>query len=120
MISTCSRGEIYFADLSDGIGSEEKGIRPVIILQNDVGNKYSPTVIAAPLSTKISKKYLPTHVFIKKGCGIKKSSIILLEHIRALDKSRLDNKIGKLPERYIDEVNRKLLLSLGLSSSDSL
>lgn len=115
MVNTYCRGEIYFADLSDGRGSEQQGIRPVVILQNDVGNKFSSTIIVAPLTSKISKMNFPTHVYIKNDCGNIKPSLILLEHIRTIDKSRLDNKIGKLSKKYIDEVNKSLLISLGIN-----
>ena len=110
MVNTYCRGEIYFADLSDGRGSEQQGIRPVVILQNDVGNKFT---------SKISKRNFPTHVYIKNDCGNIKPSLILLEHIRTIDKSRLDNKIGKLSEKYIDEVNKCLLISFGITDSSS-
>lgn len=119
MVNTYCRGEIYFADLSDGRGSEQQGIRPVVILQNNVGNKFSSTIIVAPLTSKISKRNFPTHVYIKNDCGNIKPSLILLEHIRTIDKSRLDNKIGELSEKYIDEVNKRLLISIGITDSSS-
>lgn len=119
MVNTYCRGEIYFADLSDGRGSEQQGIRPVVILQNDVGNKFSSTIIVAPLTSKLSKRNFPTHVYINNDCGNIKPSLILLEHIRTIDKSRLDNKIGKLSEKYIDEVNKRLLISFGITDTNS-
>ncbi len=111
------RGELYYADLSPVQGSEQGGIRPVLILQNDVGNKYSPTVIAGAVTSRLCKAKLPTHIEIKGGrFGITKDSVVLLEQLRTLDKKRLKNKIGKIDESTMERVNRALLISLGFYS----
>lgn len=109
------RGEIYYADLSPVRGSEQGGIRPVLIIQNDVGNKYSPTTIVACLTTKCTEKHkLPTHILLNKDCGLPKDSMALLEQIRTIDKSRLTNKIGKLNEEDIHKVEKALMISIGV------
>ena len=108
------RGELYYADLSPVIGSEQGGIRPVLVIQNDVGNKYSPTVIAAAVTSQLQKARLPTHVAINcETCGLPKNSIVLLEQLRTLDKKRLREKIGVLDEDVMKNVNQGLLISLG-------
>ena len=108
------RGELYFADLSPVLGSEQGGVRPVLILQNDIGNKYSPTVIVAAITSKLYKAKLPTHISLDaSNYGLSKDSIILLEQIRTIDKLRLNNKIGELTEAKMKEVDRALLISLG-------
>jgi mRNA interferase MazF len=108
------RGELYYADLSPVIGSEQGGIRPVLILQNDVGNKYSPTIIAAAVTSQINKAKLPTHIEISaKEYGLPKDSVILLEQIRTIDKRRLQEKIGVLDSHIMNQVNEALLISLG-------
>ncbi len=109
------RGDIYYADLSPVVGSEQGGIRPVLIVQNDVGNRYSPTVIAAAITSRTDKSKLPTHidVFADKF-GLEKNSVILLEQIRTLDKKRLREKMGHLDESVMDKVNSAISVSFGL------
>jgi mRNA interferase MazF len=110
------RGDIYYADLSPVIGSEQGGVRPVLIVQNDVGNKYSPTVIAAAITSQINKAKLPTHIEISaQEYGLVKDSVILLEQIRTIDKKRLREKIGHLDDELMDKVNDALSVSFGLS-----
>lgn len=108
------RGELYYADLSPVVGSEQGGIRPVLVVQNDVGNKYSPTVIAAAVTSKLDKARLPTHIELA-ACefGLVKDSVVLLEQIRTLDKRRLKERIGQLSPTTMQRVNRALLISLG-------
>ncbi len=109
------RGDIYYADLSPVIGSEQGGVRPVLIVQNDIGNKYSPTVIAAAITSQINKAKMPTHIEIDaKEYGLTKDSVILLEQIRTIDKKRLKEKIGKADQLLIKKVNEALLISFGL------
>jgi mRNA interferase MazF len=112
-IMNIKRGDIYYADLSPVVGSEQGGLRPVLIVQNDIGNKYSPTVIAAAVTSKINKAKLPTHIEIPSAYGLVKDSVILLEQIRTLDKRRLKERIGELPEATMLKVNRAILISLG-------
>ena len=108
------RGDIFYADLGPVIGSEQDGIRPVLIIQNDIGNKYSPTVIALAITTK-TKTYIPTHIPIEKGVsGLKKDSIILVEQIRTIDKARLIEKVGHLGDDIMEEVKKALKLSFNL------
>jgi len=108
------RGELYYADLSPVIGSEQGGVRPVLVVQNDIGNKYSPTIIAAAITSQINKAKLPTHIELSgNGFGLNKDSVILLEQIRTLDKKRLKEKIGELPLGTMQKVNDALLISLG-------
>lgn len=108
------RGEMYYADLSPVVGSEQGGIRPVLVVQNDIGNKYSPTVIAAAVTSQINKAKLPTHIEIHAGSyGLNKDSVILLEQIRTLDKKRLKEKIGEIETDVMSRVNEALLVSLG-------
>lgn len=107
------RGDIYYADLGQGIGSEQEGRRPVVIIQNDIGNKYSPTVIVAPL-TSSPKKHIPTHVTVWLGDDVKRSSTALLEQLRTLDKSRLEEYLGRLSEAAMQRINRAVLISTGL------
>jgi len=111
------RGDIYYADLSPVVGSEQGGVRPVLIVQNDVGNKYSPTVIAAAITSRTDKSKLPTHidVFADKF-GLEKNSVILLEQIRTIDKKRLREKMGHLDESVMDKVNSAISVSFGLGS----
>lgn len=109
------RGDIYYADLSPVIGSEQGGMRPVLIVQNDVGNKYSPTVIAAAITSRTSKSKLPTHIEVYADkYGLAKDSVILLEQIRTLDKARLKEKMGHLDDSVMDEVNSAITVSFGL------
>lgn len=108
------RGELYYADLSPVVGSEQGGIRPVLVVQNDVGNKFSPTIIAAAVTSKINKAKLPTHIELPLGdFGLQKDSVILLEQIRTLDKRRLKERIGELPEVTMSKVDKAILISLG-------
>ncbi len=110
------RGDIYYADLSPVIGSEQGGVRPVLIVQNDIGNKYSPTVIAAAITSQINKAKLPTHIEISaQDYGLQKDSVILLEQIRTIDKKRLREKIGHLDDELMDRVNEALSISFGLA-----
>ncbi len=110
------RGDIYYADLSPVIGSEQGGVRPVLIIQNDVGNKYSPTIIAAAITSQINKAKLPTHIEISaEEYGLTKDSVILLEQIRTIDKRRLREKIGHLDETLMEQVNEAINISFGLN-----
>ena len=109
------RGDIYYADLSPVVGSEQGGLRPVLIIQNDIGNKYSPTVIAAAITSRLSKTRLPTHIDVYADrVGLVKDSVILLEQVRTLDKRRLKEKMGHLDESIMAEVNRAIAVSVGL------
>lgn len=113
---TIKRGELYYADLSPVVGSEQGGIRPVLVVQNDVGNKYSPTVIAAAVTSKINKAKLPTHIELpSQNYGLAKDSVILLEQIRTLDKRRLKERIGELNETTMSMVDKAILISLGFA-----
>ena len=110
------RGDMFYADLSPVIGSEQGGIRPVLIIQNDMGNKYSPTVIAAAITSQTGKNKLPTHIELgSKSCGLKEDSVVLAEQIRTIDKSRLKEKIGHIDDDIlIDKINSALGVSFGL------
>ncbi len=109
------RGDIYYADLSPVIGSEQGGLRPVLIVQNDVGNKYSPTVIAAAITSKMGKTKLPTHIdVIGNQVGLAKDSVILLEQIRTIDKKRLKERMGHLDDDTMRNVNNAIGVSFGL------
>lgn len=110
------RGDMFYADLSPVIGSEQGGVRPVVIIQNDVGNKHSPTVIAAAVTSQIGKNKLPTHISIKpEECGLKADSVVLAEQIRTIDKSRLKEKIGHIEdENIMNKINSALGISFGL------
>ena len=108
------RGEIYYADLSPVVGSEQGGVRPVLVVQNDVGNKFSPTVIAAAITSQLDKAKLPTHITLPaEKYGLPKNSVVLLEQLRTLDKRRLKEKIGELSADIMTKVNEALLISLG-------
>ncbi len=110
------RGEIYYADLSPVIGSEQGGIRPVLIVQNDVGNKFSPTVIAAAITSQRFKTSLPTHIQVNAdNCGLAKDSIVLLEQVRTLDKKRLRERMGNLNKSDMYKIDKALSVSFGLS-----
>lgn len=114
---TIKRGDIYYADLSPVVGSEQGGLRPVLIVQNDVGNKFSPTVIAAAITSQQTKNNLPTHIKINAtGCGLSRDSIVLLEQIRTLDKQRLKEKMGTLDNPTMNGINKALSVSFGLNS----
>lgn len=109
------RGEIYYADLSPVVGSEQGGIRPVLIVQNDIGNKHSPTVIAAAITSRTEKSSLPTHISVQaSSCGLAKDSVVLLEQVRTLDKRRLKERMGELDDTSMAQVNTALSTSLGL------
>lgn len=109
------RGEIYYADLSPVVGSEQGGVRPVLIVQNDVGNRFSPTVIAAAITSQRDKTRLPTHIQVNADeCGLSKDSIVLLEQVRTIDKKRLKEKMGKLDEMDMGKINQALSVSFGL------
>ena len=112
------RGDMFYADLSPVVGSEQGGIRPVLIIQNDRGNKYSPTVIAAAITSQMNKTKLPTHIEIdSEQCGLKNNSVVLAEQIRTIDKSRLKEKIGHIEdEQIINKINNALGVSFGLSN----
>ena len=109
------RGDIYYADLSPVVGSEQGGIRPVLIIQNDVGNKYSPTVIATAITSQINKAKMPTHIELDANeYGLSKDSVVLAEQIRTIDKKRLKEKIGHLDDHLMNRVNEALEISFGL------
>ena len=109
------RGDVYLADLSDANGSEQGKIRPVVVIQNNRGNKYSPTTIVACLSSKVcSKHHLPTHYLLPEGLGLKYKSMVMCEQIRVLDKSRLIKKITKLDKRHMMHIDRRIKISLDL------
>ncbi|MBE5750553.1 MAG: type II toxin-antitoxin system PemK/MazF family toxin [Clostridiales bacterium] len=112
------RGELYYADLSPVVGSEQGGVRPILVVQNDTGNKYSPTIIAAAVTSQINKAKLPTHIEVSEGeFGLSKDSVILLEQIRTLDKRRLKERIGELSPVAMKKVNTALLISLGFNEN---
>lgn len=109
------RGDIFYADLSPVIGSEQGGVRPVLVVQNDVGNKYSPTIIVAAITSQINKARLPTHIeIVAPDFGLPKDSVVLLEQIRTIDKKRLREKIGRFSEDMMRSVDEALKISLGL------
>ena len=111
------RGDIFYADLSPVVGSEQGGIRPVLIVQNDVGNKHSPTVIAAAITSQKDKSRLPTHIEVDShSCGLAKDSVVLLEQIRTIDKRRLKERMGELDPTSMSQVNSALQISFGLGS----
>ena len=111
------RGDIYYADLRPVVGSEQGGVRPVLIIQNDVGNRHSPTVICAAITSKMNKAKLPTHIELSAGrYDMVKDSVVLLEQLRTIDKQRLKDKICHLDERVMREVNEGLMVSLGLTT----
>ena len=115
MNKTYHRGDIYYADLGRGIGSEQEGYRPVLIIQNDTGNKHSPTVIVAAISSKVdAKAKLPTHYLLKAENGLELPSLVLMEQLRTIDKRRLETYIGHLEEQHIRRLNRALAVSVGL------
>ena len=111
------RGDIFYADLSPVVGSEQGGVRPVLIVQNDIGNKFSPTVICAAITSQINKAKLPTHVELKaEEQGLSKDSVVLLEQVRTVDKRRLREKVGVLDDDLIIKVDMALGVSIGLVS----
>ena len=118
ILTSIKRGDIYYADLSPVVGSEQGGIRPVLIVQNDVGNKYSPTVIAAAITSQVGKSRLPTHIDIHSAGGLSKDSVVLLEQVRTLDKRRLKEKAGHLDDVSMSRVNSALAVSFGLAAEE--
>lgn len=115
------RGDIFYADLSPVVGSEQGGVRPVLIVQNDVGNKFSPTVIAAAITSQQSKAKLPTHIQLgAQNCGLMKDSVVLLEQIRTIDKKRLKEKMGCLSPQAMNQVNKAITISFGLVTQQHL
>ena len=116
---TIKRGDIYYADLSPVVGSEQGGIRPVLIVQNDVGNKYSPTVIAAAITSQMGKARLPTHIELDAvNCGLARDSVVLLEQVRTIDKKRLKERMGRLDDSSMYKVNQALSVSFGLGENE--
>ena len=117
--TSVKRGDIYYADLSPVVGSEQGGIRPVLIVQNDVGNRFSPTVIAAAITSQKDKARLPTHIQLQStGSGLARDSIVLLEQIRTLDKRRLKEHMGRLDDQSMSRVDQALEISFGLSGGN--
>ena len=108
------RGDIFYADLSPVVGSEQGGVRPVLVVQNDIGNKYSPTVIIAAITSQMNKVKLPTHVEFSAEFGLPKNSVVLLEQIRTIDKKRLREKVGFTDEFFMKKVNEALIKSVGV------
>ncbi len=116
MDTSVKRGEIYYADLSPVVGSEQGGVRPVLIIQNDTGNRYSPTVIAAAITSQTGKARLPTHIElpVEEDCGLTKDSVVLLEQVRTLDKRRLRERMGRVDERIMEKIDTAIAVSFGL------
>lgn len=115
MSLSIKRGDMYYADLSPVVGSEQGGVRPVLIVQNDVGNKYSPTVIAVAITSQINKSKLPTHIELNsQSYGLSKDSVILAEQIRTIDKTRLKERIGHIDDSLMNKVNEALGVSFGI------
>ena len=120
MTHTVKRGDIFYADLSPVVGSEQGGIRPVLIIQNDVGNKYSPTVIAAAITSRLNKAKLPTHIEVDASLyGLSKDSVVLLEQIRTIDKRRLREKMGHLDTGMMYRIDKGISVSFGLDTSSA-
>ena len=116
MQSGVKRGDIYYADLSPVVGSEQGGVRPVLIVQNDTGNRHSPTVIAAAITSQTGKSRLPTHITLQGStCGLTKDSVVLLEQIRTIDKRRLKERMGRVDEEMMNKVDNAIAVSFGLS-----
>ena len=115
------RGDIYYADLSPVVGSEQGGVRPVLIVQNDIGNKYSPTVIAAAITSQQDKSRMPTHINVDgDSCGLSKDSVVLLEQVRTIDKRRLKEKMGSVDEAAMSRVNEAISISFGINNHNNL
>lgn len=116
MDTSVKRGDIYYADLSPVVGSEQGGVRPVLIIQNDTGNRYSPTVIAAAITSQTGKTRLPTHIDlpVDQSCGLSRDSVVLLEQVRTLDKKRLREYMGRLDEEQMARVDGAIAVSFGL------
>jgi mRNA interferase MazF len=116
LTNSIRRGDIYYADLSPVVGSEQGGMRPVLIVQNDVGNRYSPTVIAAAITSQINKARLPTHIELgAQSYGLSKDSVVLLEQIRTIDKQRLKERMGTLDDSLMNRVDSAIAVSFGLN-----
>lgn len=121
MDSNVRRGDIFYADLSPVVGSEQGGTRPVLIVQNDTGNRHSPTVIAAAITSQTGKSRLPTHInIVGSSVGLSKDSVILLEQVRTIDKRRLREHMGRLDDKYMAQVNDALAISFGLQSHNEI
>ena len=121
ILSNVKRGEIYYADLSPVVGSEQGGMRPVLIVQNDIGNRHSPTVIAAAITSQQNKARLPTHIEISaQTYGLSKDSVVLLEQVRTLDKKRLREKMGCLDQQTMNKVDSAIAVSFGLETDDKV
>ena len=114
MTKEIKKGQIYYADLSPVVGSEQGGYRPVLVIQNDKGNKYAPTTIVAIITTRATKAKLPTHYWLGDGCGLPKSSMVELEQIRTIDKKRLQNFIGEVDKNEMSWLNEKIKISLAV------
>ena len=116
MDSNVKRGDIYYADLSPVVGSEQGGVRPVLIIQNDTGNRYSPTVIAAAITSQTGKARLPTHIElpVQQECGLTKDSVVLLEQVRTLDKRRLRERMGRVGDHVMEKIDTAIAVSFGL------
>ena len=113
------RGDIFYADLSPVVGSEQGGVRPVLVIQNDVGNKYSPTIIVAAITSQLKKAKLPTHLEIDAGkFGLIKDSVLLLEQIRTIDRKRIRDKIGRCDKEYMMKVDKAIGISVGISEDN--
>lgn len=112
------RGELYYADLSPVVGSEQGGVRPVLVIQNDVGNKFSPTVIVAAITSQMNKSKLPTHLELNANAyGLSKNSVVLLEQLRTIDKRRLKERVGCLDNNFMGRIDKALQVSLGLDDN---
>ena len=119
-IMNVRRGDIYYADLSPVVGSEQGGVRPVLIVQNDVGNRFSPTVIAAAITSQTEKSHLPTHIYVQSvECGLHKDSVVLLEQIRTLDKRRLKECMGRLEDSTMNKVDQAISISFDICTDGS-
>lgn len=115
------RGDIFYADLSPVVGSEQGGIRPVLIVQNDIGNRFSPTVIAAAITSQKAKANLPTHISLNaENSGLARDSVVLLEQIRTIDKRRLKERMGRLDDHSMSLVNEALSISFGLGADEQI
>ena len=116
MDTSAKRGEIYYADLSPVVGSGQGGVRPVLIIQTDTGNRYSPTVIAAAITSQTGKARLPTHIElpVEEECGLTKDSVVLLEQVRTLDKRRLRERMGRVDDKIMEKIDTAIAVSFGL------
>lgn len=111
------RGDVFYADLSPVVGSEQGGVRPVLIIQNDMGNKYSPTIIIAAITSQTNKTRIPTHVKVDPRIGLPKNSVVLLEQVRTIDKKRLRDKVGRFDDAAMSVIDESLKISVGLKST---